>query len=86
MSGKLSLLNGKTNHFFHTLPDMEARLPLEALFGSCSVWSTTLRVIDGHVFVYDVDALGEGITLFLLHLLDNVLDHLASTASFSNLP
>jgi hypothetical protein len=57
----------------HSLTNVPLGLPLEGLLGSASVGSSTLRVVDGHVLVDDVDPLGEGVALLLLDLLNDVL-------------
>jgi hypothetical protein len=48
-------------------------LPFENLLGSGGVGSSSLRVVDGHILVDNVDTLGERVALLFLDLLDNVL-------------
>jgi hypothetical protein len=63
------------DHLLNTCPDGPLGLPLESLLGTGCVGPSALGVVDGHVFVDDVDALGEGVALLLLNLLDDVLCH-----------
>jgi len=64
------------NHLLDTLPDGPLRLPLENLLGSSGVGSSSLRVVNGHILVDNVDPLGEWVALFLLNFLDDIPDSL----------
>jgi hypothetical protein len=60
-------------HLQNTLLDGPARLPAQLALGAGGVGAALLGVVDGHVLVDDVDALGLEAGL-ALDLLDNVLE------------